>query len=237
MRLLIATPAYGGLVTSRYLQSMVATTRGLLNDGIEFALFTLENESLISRARNRCVMYAMENNYTHLLFIDADMIWTYNSLKLLLKSKQMIVGGTYPLKSFPLQLNLNPLPEQREFSIEKRTLADFKDWAHLYADERGEVEVRHIPTGFMLINCEVFIEIAVRKLVQGYKYFDSATNSIRGAYDMFPVRVHEDQYESEDWAFCTIAREAGFKIYLQTKAINAHTGNIHYGLGEPGIGT
>lgn len=231
MKLLVCTPAFGGHITSLYLQSMIMTTSGLLNDGISFAIYTIENESLISRARNKCAMYALEHGFDRLFFIDADMIWNYEDFKRIVNSDKLIVGGTYPIKEYPICINWNPLRDNGFFPL-SRSEVNFKDFRKQYADKDGEVEVLHIPTGFMAIQCSVFKDLAESGRVVPYYYKESHSSAVKTSFEFFPVRVTEQEYESEDWAFCRIAREAGFKIYLQTKSVCGHTGIMHYRMSD-----
>lgn len=230
MRILLATPAYGGQVTVQYILSLIPTLAHLGNDGIEVVIHMLENESLVSRARNVCAMAAINGNYDKLLFIDADIIFTYEKVKMLLDSKKKIVGGTYPLKAHPITPNFNPLQHQRALFGDDRQQDNYLEWVKEYADANGEAEVEHIPTGFMLIDMEVFAKLS--HIVPWYQTFNPNRKSYDTAFEFFPVGVKDNQYESEDWAFCRIAREAGFSIYLQTQAICGHVGIMHYGLGQ-----
>lgn len=230
MRLLICTPAYGGMVTSQYLKSLIPVLAHLQAEGIETSLHMEESESLISRGRNTCAMYALKNGYDKLLFIDADMIFTYEDVKRLLDSKELIVGGTYPLKAHPITLNFNPLEDQRDLFGEHRQQDNYFEWVKKYADENGEAEVAHLPTGFLLIDCKVFAKLSY--VVPWYQTFSPEFKIKEQFFDFFPVRVVNHEYESEDWAFCSIAREHGFRVVLQTQAVNKHTGTLHYSLGQ-----
>lgn len=230
MRILIGTPAFGGLVTTQYLQSLIPAVSLLSSQGHQVEIHMQANESLISRGRNTCAMYAIKNGFDKLLFIDADMIFTAESVDLLVRSKKKVVGGTYPLKAHPITLNFNPLPHQRDLFGEHRQQDNYIEWVAKYADSTGEAEVMHIPTGFMLIDMEVFAKLSY--VVPWYNTFHPEHKTTEQAFDFFPVRVVEHEYESEDWSFCSLAREAGFPIYLQTRAVNGHTGTMHYGLGQ-----
>lgn len=218
------------MVTSRYLQSLIPAVARLADLGHQVEIHMQANESLISRGRNTCAMYAIKNGFDKLFFIDADMIFTPESVELLVKSKKKIVGGTYPLKCFPITLNFNPLPHQRDLFGEHRQQDNYIEWVAKYADATGEAEVMHIPTGFMMIDMEVLAKLSHK--VDWYQTFHPEHKTKDQAFDFFPVRVVEHEYESEDWAFCSLAREAGFSVYLQTRAVNAHTGTLHYGLGQ-----
>lgn len=230
MKLLVATPSYGGVVTCQYLKSLIPCLAHMGELGIEAHIHMLESESLISRGRNTCAMFAINGGYDKLLFIDADMIFTWENLKRLLDSKKKIVGGTYPLKNHPITLNFNPLEHQMDLFDQDRQQDNYMQWVSKYADPAGEAEVRHIPTGFMLIDMEVFAKLS--HIVPWYQTFQPETKEKTHSFEFFPVGVRENEYESEDWAFCRIARENGFPVYLQTQAVCGHVGIMHYGLGQ-----
>lgn len=156
--ILIATPAYGGLLHSDYVKSIVTTCNELAFRDITHGLYILPDESLISRARNRCAAFALKHGFDKLLFIDADLGWTLQDIQALLESEKLLVGGTYPFKQLtPSRLSYNPLDDAilpqdvalrsyQELQYLKQNLADSKT---------GELSVQHIPTGFMLIDCSI----------------------------------------------------------------------------------
>lgn len=227
MKLLVATPAYGGMLTSQYLQSVVATISGCIGDGQSFSIYTLENESLISRARNKCAMHALTQGYDKLLFIDSDMIWNYADFKKVISSNKWIIGGTYPVKAYPITLNYNTLPDNEYFN-DVKTPESFKLLGEKYSNFYKEIEVQHVPTGFMAINCDVFRKLINEERVQPYQSLVPETREVSQCYDFFPVRVRDGQLESEDWAFCSISREAGIPVYLHSEVVLGHTGFHHY---------
>lgn len=236
MRLLIATPAYGGLVTTVYLTSVINTYTHLIKTGLveDVNVFTLGNESLISRGRNKCARHALTEGYDKLLFIDADMAWQPEDVELLLRSDKPIIGGTYPFKCFPITINFNPLPEGNDTFGQYRYQDNYFNFIKKHAAPNGEVEVKHLPTGFMLIDTKVLVDLAQSGKVERYETFQPDTQETNVFYDFFPVRVKNGRYESEDWAFCSIAKEAGYPIYLQTKVVCGHYGNHLYHLGQHG---
>ena len=73
MKVLLATPAYGGQITAAYFQSVL----GLMNHagprGIQIDVMTLTNESLITRGRNEIVATFLAGDWTDLLWVDADI--------------------------------------------------------------------------------------------------------------------------------------------------------------------
>ena len=69
-RVLIGTPAYGGMVHLDYLNSISEYYRS----GIPFSISAIGNESLITRARNAILSrFHADTRYSHLLFLDADV--------------------------------------------------------------------------------------------------------------------------------------------------------------------
>ena len=233
-KLLIATPAYGGVVTTRYMHGIYQTLMGLEHDGLVSGMqvYTLDSESLISRARDRCAMYALEHGFDKLLFIYSDMRWTYEMVRRLLLSGREIIGGTYPLKGFPITLNFNPLLIHAEDFNRNRQYDDYVRFIEKHADASGLVEVRHVPTGFLMIDCHVLNELAKHRLVEQYSSFDTISRTVKDFFSFFPVRVKDLILESEDWAFCSIARDAGFKVWLDTQCVTDHTGSHTYAIGQ-----
>lgn len=229
MKLLIATPAYGGLVTTDYCGSLLNTFGYLSQHGIAPTLYTLEKESLIPRGRNTCAKFAIDGGFDKMLFIDADLGWRPEWVKLLLDSGKDLIGGTYPIKTYPITLNFNPIPPCPEFR-EHRQMDNYFEFVRKYANERGEVEVSQIPTGFMLIDMKVLAKLS--HTVGTYTSFHPETGKMSQSYDFFPSGLMNGKYESEDWAFCNLAKEAGFSVWLQTQAVCSHTGSISYQLGQ-----
>lgn len=230
MRVLISTPCAYGLATVGYVQSLVPAIVALGRDGFDIHLKMQGSESLINRARNTDATYALKNGFDKILFIDADMIFTYENVRRLLDSDKLIVGGTYPLKTFPLTLNFNPLPEHGDLFGTDRQQDNYLAWVEKYADDRGEAEVMHLPTGFLLVDTKVLAKLTYT--VPWYQNFNPDIKTTDVYYDFFPTTVVENQLLSEDWGFSRLVRESGTKIYLQTRAVNAHVGSFTYGLGQ-----
>lgn len=233
MRILIATPAFGGFVYTGYVNSLLKSMIGLQADGIEFGVHLLEKESLIGRARNRCARSALMEGYDKMLFIDADMTWEYADMKRLLESDKLIIGGTYPIKNFPISLNFNALDEHvAQLPHKYRSLDGYKEFAAKFSDEKGEVEVRHVPTGFMLIDRKVLEKLAETQAAKAYVEYDAQADKTNYFCEFFPTGVTGHEFESEDWAFCRMAKENGFPVYLNVHCVLGHIGNHQYGLGQ-----
>lgn len=223
MRLLISTPIFDGVVPIQYLLGFQDTIAYLNAAKIEWAVY-YEARNLVSMARNRAAEYTLKNGFDKLLFIDADISWKGIDVMRLLASDKKIVGGTYPFKNWPIKLNFIPIynPEMpAEFDIQK-------DFIDVYPDkETGEVEVYRLPTGFLLIDSQVFRDLGPH--VPMYRHGDALTGQIEAEHMFFPVEIGEDKVlHTEDWGFCRAAQKIGHNIYWNTKVIVDHVGRHTY---------
>lgn len=230
MKLFIACPSHYGEVTCGFMTSYNNLRTAFAEDGIDHIIHFNYGDSAVGRARNNLAQDFLESGFDKLLFIDTDLIFKPEDVRRLLRSEKKIVGGTYPLKGFPITLNFNPLNEQRgELFPTSDFLTSYKDWAKKWSRD-GEIEVKHVPTGLLLIDRSVFTDLA--ETTDWYYHHCSRTGLTRKVFDFFQFRVLDHEYLSEDWFFCHKARERGHKIYLQSRSITQHTGLHHFALGQ-----
>lgn len=236
MRLLISTPCYGSQLFRNYVSSLQVSLRQANEEGLldHVEILWQGSESLIPRGRNMDATYLLEHGFDKLLTIDADIDFTYEDFRRIITSERDIVGGIYPLKCFPLVANFNPIREHREefFSsgrgIDLDALLRFRE---KYADpETGEVEVEHVPTGFMCVTQKVFATLS--HTVETYFSFQPDVGTVKGFFEFYPSGARNKAYESEDWSFCRLAREAGFIPHINTKVLLGHTGTHTFRLGQ-----
>jgi hypothetical protein len=96
---LLATPCYGGQMMRGYAQSCLNLQRLCDANGIKLDILTIGNESLITRARNFYVSLMLaKKEYTHLLFVDADISFNPINVLRMLTSGKDVVAGSYPKK-------------------------------------------------------------------------------------------------------------------------------------------
>lgn len=226
-KVLIATPAYGGMLTDFYTQSLLETQRQLIIEGIPNAVLILSNESLISRGRNKCAQMAINGKFTDLFFIDADIGWKAEDFMKVLKSTQHVVGGTYPMKMLPVNLNYNLLKSDRH--IYQRNHIKSPEILKQIMEDRGieEMEVQHVPTGFMRISATALNR--VKGKTEEYIQQNPRTGEMETFWDIFPVKVKEKNLMSEDWMFCELCRENKIPVYMNLSVVCNHIGTYNYG--------
>ena len=101
VKIIIGTPCFGGLLHNGFFQSVLELSVNFKKLNIPFEMMTIGNESLIQRARNGIVAKFMgDKTATHLMFIDADITFSWVSIVKLLLSNKELCGGCYPKKMF-----------------------------------------------------------------------------------------------------------------------------------------
>lgn len=242
----IATPCYGGQVSEAYMRGILDVSMLMQHHSIPFFVFTIGNESLITRARNSTVAHFLGNpEFTHLLFIDADIEFTPLEFFSLLAARKEVAGGCYPGKS----INWDKVYEHvgkgcLKSEIEAQSLNYMVNY-HMVETEQGQalnidnnfVEVNNLATGFLMIQRSVFEKLKAERPqdkyvndISGYNCPETKDNF----YLFFDTMCDENgRYLSEDYAFCTKWRQLGGQIWMDMFSKLTHTGfykfkgNVH----------
>ena len=242
--LLIGTPCYGGLIHESYMRSLINLINILNINNIKYDIYTIGNESLITRARNSIVAkFIGKKEFTHLLFIDADITFDAQSVIRFLLKRKPVVGGCYPKKN----INWDKIKESvlKNNNIDNNNLmAKSLDYAvNIFAEPDngnykaqvidGWVKVSNIATGFLLIEKNVF-EIMKEKYSDGKYindvegYMSEETND--NFYNFFDTMIHpvSKRYLSEDYAFSQKWIDCGGEIWLDLICPLTHSGTFNF---------
>lgn len=235
-KVLIATPCYGGMCTADYMRSMTGIAALSARFGINISIITTTNESLVHKARNSLTSQFMNGDFTHIMFIDADVSFNPDDvLKLILRDKDM-VAGLYPLKKISwehlLDYKAETADELKRAGLtytygKKDDDGKYLDSASLSltGDSDGLVEADAVATGFLLIKRVVF-----------EKMFVSTPDNWYVEPEIGPVHLYWDtsidtetkQFIGEDWTFCSNWRALGGKIYVDPSIHLVHTGTYAF---------
>jgi len=243
-KIIIGTPCFGGMLHNGFFQSMLELAVNFTKLNIPFEMMTIGNESLIQRARNGIVAKFMaDSSATHLMFIDADITFSWvNIVKLLLSGKELC-GGCYPKKCFNWdkikhQISKNPTLCDDELMAKSLDYV-FNPIYHKEGDNvviklnNGMAQVKDIGTGFMLINKTV-----IHKMIKKYPE-TKFVNNVAGYgqsnggdyfYALFDCCIDPVSrvYLSEDYLFCKRWIDIGGELWLDLSTNLNHTGIIDY---------
>jgi len=125
--------------------------------------------------RNQMIEQAKREGCSHLLFVDTDVIFGPDAINKVIAADKDVVGGRYNKRTFPI---VSTVPQ------------DIKELA----------QVPFVPTGFLLINMEVF-----EKIPSPWFGFDEET-------------------DSDDHYFCKKAIDAGYAIWCDPTIQIGHLG-------------
>lgn len=154
------------------------------------------------RARNRAAASFLASDCDRMLFIDGDIGFTAEHVRMILESTEPIVGGIYPLKCMDLKPCFSCLP------------------GHQPTPVGGLIPVAWCGTGFLSIRREVLEKLKTPENLY--------TTHGRDEWDFFRSGVYDNQYFSEDIGFCYAARQAGFNVMVDTRIQLLHEGSIKY---------
>ncbi len=238
MNVLWATPCYISAVSMNYVTSFFQLTHRSIELNLKSTVH-MRSESLITRARNEIVkFFLMNEQFTHLFWIDSDISFSPEAAIRLLLSDHDIAAGIYPLKNLNWPAEGLPAGMTKEaFEIQytnypfnpigfgSRPIAEF-------AEVDNFIEVAEAPTGFMCIKRSVFY-----RMMQKYPYLnyvpDGPPNNPEARYYwlFFDCMVDPDsgRYLSEDYAFCRRWRDMGGKVYADLDSRLGHLGQHMYG--------
>ena len=156
-KIYLGMPMYGGMVSEATVHGLLELQQWSMSKKVGLRFQSMGNESLITRARNTIVSMMMdETDYvaTHLLFIDADIGFSWKNVERLLCADKDVVCGIYPRKHLYLEKMkqiLEDNPNATPDDLEARALGynvNFDDPLNLKG-ENGFFKVNEAATGMM----------------------------------------------------------------------------------------
>lgn len=213
--ILFNLPTRGGISTKCF-EGFMAFSDFARENGIAYDIEIMNGCSIIPLGRSVMFSKALTDpNWTHMMWIDDDIGWKPEDIMFLLMHDKDIIGGSYPKKTYPIQVTHNPLKNSKG-----------------YEDKRLQ-EVKAIPTGFMMLSRKLCEDMAKHYEHLKFTFGDSQDYPY---IDVFGCSLYHDPknpeltkdtsgyYLTEDYAFCQRARDIGYSIYLSKKIALSHTG-------------
>jgi hypothetical protein len=232
IRLAIATPCFGGQVSSLYATSIFKLQRALRSTPeVELVIHMREGDALITRARADLVALFLDDPAaTHLLFIDADIGFEPDQVMRLVASGGDMVGGAYPIKRVNWDKARKVIEEQRP-----NTRSAVLDYVLEVEDpERiavvsGFARVRYAGTGFLMIRRQALERMCRHYASLQFRREHSIADSLAASPNRFAlfecmIEPLTGIYLSEDFSFCRRWTDMGGEIWADLESRLNHVG-------------
>ena len=225
----IATPAYGCLVCNGFLGALVGLRQLLAQSGFQSTCNLLGNESLIQRARNLLTAQFMRSGCTHMLFIDADIVFNPQTVVDMLNFDKDIVCGIYSKKSVNWDAVYSKNPLNPTEPLQQRGLDFNINLVHSASEPVVDgrwCRVLDAATGFMLISRNV-----IERMYSAFRSLD-VVNDIPGSDIKEYCAIFDCMIDpktrralSEDYSFCRRWQLLGGEVWADLASPLAHVGS------------
>src|SRR5271169_1620639 len=233
INLVVATPCFGGQVSSIYASSIFQLQRAIRSmSNVTLKVELRDGDALITRARaNLMTLFLDDPSATHLLFVDADIGFTPDQVFRLIESGADVVAGVYPIK----RINWDKARRAQE-SNRPNVPAASLDYVLEIDDPdrvtvvRGFTRVRYAGTGFLMIRRHVLEKMCAHPDYASLQFFrEHSHDALAGSPNRFAlfecmIEPNSGTYLSEDFAFCKRWTDIGGEIWADLQSRLDHVG-------------
>ena len=232
--ILVCTPVHSEC-SIHYTQALLEFQVACMQRNI-LVSFLLLKSSLVTQGRNLCVANFLNEKYSHLLFIDADIDFDSKTIFKMLELDREVIAVPYPMKT---------LNWDRVYKF-KGDIKDSNELSHtgftypikVYDKDNIKVkddvmEVTHAPAGCMLIKRQVF-----DKMIKAYPELRISQPTIMNGeakdkenlWNFFDTYhdLKNKKYYGEDFGFCKKWTDIGGKCYCYIGDYITHIGEYQY---------
>jgi hypothetical protein len=233
IHLVVATPCFGGQVSSIYASSIFALQRALRSmSNVDLKVQLRDGDALITRARaNLVTLFLDDPAATHLLFVDADIGFTPEQVFRLVESGADVVAGVYPIKRVNWDKARRALEANRP-SVPAASLdyvLEIENPDHVVV-VNGFARVRYAGTGFLMIRRSVLEAMCAHPAYASLRFFrEHSLDALAGSPNRFAlfesmIDPATGTYLSEDFAFCKRWTDIGGEIWADLNSRLDHVG-------------
>ena len=226
VKLFVATPAFGCMMSTSFLTSLIMLRQECHKRGIGMRVEFKGNESLVTRARNLLTEKFYQSDSTHLLFIDADISFLPEAVMSMLAYDKDITTSIYAKKTYRWDDMKNP-DRQSEPAIQRGLDFNLNITGSEAVQDKRYVKVLDSATGFMLIKRNV-----IERMKSAYKSLtcinDIQNIAIKDYVALFECMIDPEtrRYLSEDFAFCRRWQLLGGEIWADIGNVLGHEGSM-----------
>lgn len=207
----IAIPAYAGMVQADVIGEMLKVSQWLASQKCNLKYFALKGCSLVTKARNDIVREFLSGPGDALVMIDDDIVFEAVDLERIiwwLIAGKDVVAGFY---------------RQKTDKVEYRADLVNRDDKPVMGENGRLIELERVGTGFMGIRREVLETLIVTNPLLKYTGKDE-----KDTYALFDTKLQNGKYIGEDYAFCDLVREHGFKVWGDPYCKLIHVGRYEF---------
>jgi hypothetical protein len=230
IRLVIATPCFGGQVSAIYAASMFRLQKALrAAPDIELKILLKDGDALITRARaSLAAQFLDDPDSTHLLFVDADIGFEPAQVLRLIDCGADVCAAVYPIKRLDWERIARTVAAARPKpgSAALRYVYEVDDDA-VVTSRGGFVKVRYAGTGFLLVQRAGLERMCAHYPALRYARDHSLQAATESAnrYALFdPIIDPSGTYLSEDFSFCSRWTSMGGEIWADLASSLDHVG-------------
>ena len=220
MKVFVPLICYNHTCNTEWMMSILKLLNSVKETGLGMSFYPIFFESLISRARNAAVAHFLEDEEnTHLLFIDSDIIFEPEDVYQLIKADKDVIAGMYPKKYIVWErLKKDPNAERVDFPI----------GGEIKITDDEFIESSYLPTGFLMIKREAILKLIADHPELKYKNDIDGYGTGDNFYNLFNAGIRNGIYESEDWGFCSLWKESGGQVLVHPNINLKHVGWHEY---------
>ena len=169
--------------------------------------------SLIYDSRNLISLYAIDNEYDYVLWLDSDMTWPVETITILMHDIQKLdahmVTGLYVKRSFPTEPVLYKVitePVRKENGLLERNIEPYMDFP------------RNV-SAFPVAGC-------------GFGCCLTSVKLLKDVWDHFGPAFAPYTWAGEDISFCHRVNQLGYTIYCDTDVSCGHIGTYEFTIND-----
>jgi hypothetical protein len=229
--LVVATPCFGGQVTAAFMAAIMRLQEACWTRQLDFAWIWSSGDALITRARADLLARFLDRpQYTHLLFIDADIDFEPSQVFRLLAFEADVAAGAYPIKTIDWNRVRAAIAAGRDpTSAALAYVCDIEQGRII--TRNGFVKSRYAGCGFLMISRPALTRLCAAHPELQYQRIDMpSSRSSVNQFALFECMIDPESgtYLSEDYAFCRRWAALGGEIWIDMESRLTHIGPMPF---------
>ena len=237
VKLFVATPVHSE-VSIHYMQSVFKLQAECNRKKVPIML-QLMKSSLVTSGRNLCVSEFLNSNYTHMLFIDSDILFSVDSIFQMLDKEEEVLSIPYPMKNIQWDKVIEKWKGIPSMNYQQACTSGNMYPVRIKGDEDditvkdGLIELSHSMTGCLMIKRE-----ALEKMIKAYPdltirqetMIDGKPELRKNLYNFFDTYYDKESklYLGEDFAFSRLWTKIGGKCMSLITDYITHVGDYQF---------